>query len=77
MSDRSTTPDRCGEAARVLEAAGLEPARVSAAGPDGEIALVSLARTEWSRLLSAESAALVAAIKAHGFRYVALDLSGG
>ena len=74
MSDPSAIPDRCGAAVRVLEAAGLMRPRVVAAGPEAEIALVSIALAEWSRLLHSDSAALVAAVKAEGFRHVALDL---
>ena len=74
MSEVAVTGMRCEAAARALRAAGLARAEVDAAGPDAEIAVVRLPLTEWSRLLHPDSAALVAAIKAEGFRHVALDL---
>jgi PP-loop superfamily ATP-utilizing enzyme len=61
----------------VLAEEGLAGAGVRAAGPDGEIAVVSLAAEEWARLLEPEAAGIVARVKAEGFRYVALDLDPG
>jgi hypothetical protein len=68
---------REGAAGAALRARGLVGASVRAAGPDGEIAVVSLPVHEWARLLDPESAAVVAEVKAEGFRYVALDLDPG
>lgn len=64
-------------AAAALHARGLASASVRAEGPEGEIAVVSLPVEEWARLLEPESAAVVAEVKAEGFRYVALDLDPG
>ena len=61
-------------AERVLAEHGIEGASVRAAGPEGEIAVVSVAARAWARLLGAGSAEIVARVKAEGFRYVALDL---
>lgn len=61
-------------AARILRDGGLSPVEVRASGPEGEIAVISLPVSQWSRLLAPDSAAVVAAVKAEGFRYVALDL---
>ena len=74
MTEVDSTPDRCEAAARLLRAAGLGRPGVTAAGPDAEIAVIRIPVSEWSRLLHPESAALVAAVKAEGFRHVALDL---
>ena len=64
-------------AAAALRARGLTGASVRAAGPNGEIAVVSVPVEEWGRLLDPESAAVVAEVKGEGFRYVALDLDPG
>ena len=64
-------------AERVLAEHGIAGASVRAAGPRGEIAVVSLPAGEWARLLEPESAGVVARVKAEGFRYVALDLDPG
>jgi PP-loop superfamily ATP-utilizing enzyme len=77
MSENPTTLDRQRAAAGALRAHGLPGARVRAAGPEGEIAVVSVPVEEWSRLLEPESARVVAEVKAEGFRYVALDLDPG
>ena len=69
--------DRERAAAAALRARGLAGASVRAAGPEGEIAVVTLPVGEWARLLEPESAAVVAEVKAEGFRYVALDLDPG
>ena len=74
MSGATAAVDRARAAARILRDRGLAPVAVRASGPHGEIALISLPASEWSRLLAPDSAAVVAAVKAEGFRYVALDL---
>ena len=61
-------------AERALAEHGIAGAAVRAAGPQGEIAVVSVAASEWARLLEPEAAGVVARVKAEGFRYVALDL---
>lgn len=74
MSDSPEPDARSRAAARVLQAHGLPRTVVRAAGPEGEVAVLSLPLAEWPRLLASDSATLVAAVKAEGFRYVALDL---
>ena len=64
-------------AARVLADHGIVGAAVRAAGPRGEIAVLSIPPGEWARLLEPASAAIVARVKDEGFRYVALDLDPG
>jgi PP-loop superfamily ATP-utilizing enzyme len=61
-------------ARRLLESQGVAGARVSAAGPDGEIAVVTVPAARWRLLLEDEGPRIVEAVKAQGFRYVALDL---
>lgn len=61
---------RATEAARLLAAAGIE-ARVSPAGLDGEIAAVAAAADRIR-----DVAKHAAAIRALGFRYVALEIEG-
>jgi hypothetical protein len=56
----------------LLRREGIEGAQVSAAGGAGEIAALSVEHRHAARL-----AALAPAIKALGFKYVALDLAGG
>ena len=64
-------------AARVLAEHGIAGAAVRAAGPQGEIAVLSIPPGEWARLLEPASAAIIARVKDEGFRYVALDLDPG
>ena len=75
MSGLPGAPSRESAAARVLAEHGVGGAAVRAAGPDGEIALLSAPSAEWARLLEPEAGAeVVGRIRALGFRYVALDL---
>lgn len=68
-----TRDDRTVAAESLLGEHGLR-AEVAAEGPDGEIAAIRTGAPAWERMMEGESAALVAAIRALGFRYVALDL---
>lgn len=65
--------DRIAGVAALLEAAGVV-CQVRAAGHDGSIAALSLAPARWLALTEDERGRLAASIKAHGFRYVALDV---
>jgi hypothetical protein len=58
----------------VLLEHGLFGAELTAEGPQGEIAALRVPASQWERMMSDDSEALVAAIRALGFRYVALDL---
>jgi PP-loop superfamily ATP-utilizing enzyme len=58
----------------LLHEHGVTGARVTAEGPEREIAAVRVAGPQWERMMAAESATVVTAIRALGFRYVALDL---
>ncbi len=76
MSARAGSPDRSpgGEAlhaaGRVLRGHGLTRARAGVAGARGEILVVEVAAPDMPRL-----AELAPALKALGFRYVAVDLA--
>lgn len=65
---------RAREAERVLRGAGIPGARVDACGRDGEIAAVRVPEEHWPRLLGAEAAELLGAIRSLGFRFVTVDL---
>lgn len=60
-----------------LRAAGFSDAGVSSCGQHGDIAAVRLAPQRWEELLGPEGQEAVRAVKALGFRYVALDLETG
>ena len=66
--------ERIARAARVLKAHGIAGARVEAEGHEREIAAIRVGPEDWERLLGPDGVALAAAVKAAGFRYVALDL---
>jgi hypothetical protein len=70
------SPDaRIEAAARVLAGHGLAAIDVAAEGPEGEIAALRPATpADRARLLEIPDAALIAPLKAIGFRYVAVDL---
>jgi hypothetical protein len=58
----------------ILREHGLAAARLDATGPEGEIAAIQVAPADWDALLESDSAAVIAGIRALGFRYVALDM---
>jgi hypothetical protein len=66
------TDERTQAVEALLLREGIEGARVSVAGGAGEIAALSVAHHHAARLT-----ALAPAIKALGFKYVALDLAAG
>ena len=68
---------RIARAERALAEHGLPGATVAAEGPEREIAAVRVSGAAWERLLGPDGARLAEALKAAGFRYVALDLDGG
>jgi PP-loop superfamily ATP-utilizing enzyme len=65
---------RVPQALAALEEAGVPGASVEVEGHEREIAAVRVPADAWARLLGEEGARLAAAVKAAGFRYVALDL---
>lgn len=65
---------RLAQAESLLSEEGLSGATVTAEGPQGEIAAVRVDAGGWARLMEDENAAVIAGIRALGFRYVALDL---
>src|SRR5690606_12991246 len=77
MTASGAADPRLAVAARALAGAGVADATVTAAGHEGEIAVVTVPRAGWPRLFETETRAAVAAVKAAGFRYVALDLDPG
>ncbi|HEX8905276.1 MAG TPA: hypothetical protein VF771_10565 [Longimicrobiaceae bacterium] len=66
---------RIAAAERALAEAGVFGASVEVEGHEREIAAVRIPEDEWERMLGPEGAALAAAVKEAGFRYVALDLA--
>ena len=61
-------------AAALLREHGMEGVRVSVAGHEAEVAVLSVPADAWERLLADDAQPLVERVKALGFRYVALDL---
>jgi hypothetical protein len=61
-------------AERLLAERGLSGARVTAEGPDGEIAAIRLPEGALPGVLAAADSGVAEAIRALGFRYVAVDL---
>lgn len=58
-----------------LAGLGYPDADVRAEGPQGEIAAVRVAPECWARAAGDDAARIDAALRALGFRYVALDLA--
>lgn len=71
-----TDDPRIAAALRILAEHGVAGAEVSVEGHEGEMAAVRVPADAWDRLLE-DGVALAAAVKAAGFRYVALDLDDG
>jgi len=65
---------RLAAAASLLIEEGFFGAEVAAEGPQGEIAAIRVEEAAWLRLMESGNDALIAGIRALGFRYVALDL---
>lgn len=66
---------RIAGAERALADHGVEGATVGAEGHQHEIAAIRVPSTAWERMMGPDGAALADAVKAAGFRYVALDLA--
>ncbi|HET7274622.1 MAG TPA: hypothetical protein VFI91_05555 [Longimicrobiaceae bacterium] len=62
------------QATAVLEELGFNDARVTTAGPNGEIAAITVAPADWERAAGEAAAEIADRLKKLGFRYVALDL---
>ncbi|HEX8392560.1 MAG TPA: hypothetical protein VF665_09420 [Longimicrobium sp.] len=58
-----------------LAEAGVPGARVSVEGHEREMAAVRVPAALWERMMGDEGARIAGAVKAAGFRYVALDLA--
>lgn len=59
----------------VLAEHGIHGADVSVEGHEREMAAVRVPAAAWERMMGDEGARIAAAVKAAGFRYVALDLA--
>ena len=69
--------ERIARAERALAEHGLHGATVEVEGHEREIAALRVAEADWARLVGPDGVRLADAVKAAGFRYVALDLAGG
>lgn len=65
---------RIAAAERALAGEGVYGASVGVAGHEGEIAAVRVPDGQWARMLGPDGLRLADAVRAAGFRYVALDL---
>jgi len=66
---------RIASAERALADAGVYGASVDVEGHEREIAAVRVPPSEWERMMGPEGVSIAQAVKAAGFRYVALDLA--
>lgn len=67
--------ERIAAALRALAGHGVHGATVEVEGHQGEIAAIRVPAGEWERMMGAEGTPIADAVKAAGFRYVALDLA--
>ena len=67
---------RIAAAERALAEQGLYGAVVEVEGHEREIAALRVPEAAWARMLGPDGVRLADAVKAAGFRYVALDLAG-
>jgi len=67
--------ERVAAAERALVDRGVFGATVEVEGHQREIAAVRVPAAAWERLMGPDGATLADAVKAAGFRYVALDLA--
>ncbi len=67
--------DRVVVARQALAERGVHGATVEVEGHEREIAAVRVPAAEWERLMGPDGASIADAVKAAGFRYVALDLA--
>jgi hypothetical protein len=69
--------ERAAAAERALAEQGVYGATVEVEGHQREIAAVRVPPAAWERMIGPDGPALADAVKAAGFRYVALDLAPG
>ena len=72
-----STDARVAAAERSLAEHGVYGASVEVEGHERDVAVIRVAAEQWERLLGDGAPAVTAAVKAAGFRYVALDLADG
>jgi len=65
---------RIAAAERALEEAGVHGASVGVEGHEREIAAIRVSGAAWERMMGPDGVRIAGAVKAAGFRYVALDL---
>ena len=70
-----STDPRLAAAQRVLAEHGVHGARVEVEGHDREIAALHVPEPAWARMMGPDGVRIADAVKAAGFRYVALDLA--
>ncbi|HYH78889.1 MAG TPA: hypothetical protein VEX86_03810 [Longimicrobium sp.] len=70
-----TADPRVSAAEQALARQGVPGASVEVEGHEREIAAVRVPESAWARMMGDEGAAIAQAVKAAGFRYVALDLA--
>jgi hypothetical protein len=70
-----TADARIAAAEQALADQGVHGASVDVEGHEREIAAVRVPSGEWERMIGPGGAAIANAVKAAGFRYVALDLA--
>jgi hypothetical protein len=68
-----STDARITAAERALADHGVYGASVDVEGHQRDIAVIRVASAEWERMLGPDGVAITDAVKAAGFRYVALD----
>ena len=66
---------RIAAAVKTLAEHGVHGATVGIEGHQHEIAAIRVAPADWERMMGQDGAAMADAVKAAGFRYVALDLA--
>jgi hypothetical protein len=67
--------ERIAAALRALADHGVHGASVDAEGHQREIAAIRVPTGDWERMIGPDGAPIADAVKAAGFRYVALDLA--
>lgn len=67
--------ERIPAALRALADHGVHGASVDVEGHQREIAAIRVPSADWERMMGADGTAVADAVKAAGFRYVALDLA--
>lgn len=70
-----STDERIAAAQRALADQGVYGATVEVEGHQREIAAIRVPAGEWERMMGPDGASIADAVKAAGFRYVALDLA--